>query len=163
MGIFIDKGRLAQVAEFVREQSDDEELLLDMLEGETDLFEIVRKLLEANEDDEGRKVALTEQMNIRKERRDKCDNRIAKRRELIRELMEIAGIQKLPMPEATISRQKVKGKVVVKEAEAVPHEFCKVVYKPDMEKIKAEYLISTTLPNWLGIEPERETIVIRRG
>ena len=163
MGIFIDKGRLAQVAEFVREQSDDEELLLDMLEGETDLFEIVRKLLEANEDDEGRKVALTEQMNIRKERRDRCDSRIARRRELIRELMEIAGVQKLPLAEATVTRQKVKAKVSVKDAEAVPHSLCKVIYKPDMDKIKAQYSLSPILPNWLGIEPERETIVIRRG
>lgn len=163
MSVFIDKGRLAQIAEFVREQSDDEELLLDMLEGETDLFEIVRKLLDANEDDEGRKAALTEQMNIRKERRDKCDSRITKRRELIRELMEIGGVQKLPLPEATISRQKVKAKVTVKEADAVPQEFCKVTYKPDMEKIKAEYALSPVLPNWLTIEPERETIVIRRS
>lgn len=163
MSVFIDKGRLAQIAEFVREQSDDEELMLDMLEGETDLFEIVRKLLNANEDDEGRKAALTEQMNVRKERRDRCDSRIAKRRDLIRELMEIAGIQKLPLPEATISRQKVKPKVVVKEADAVPHEFCKVTYKPDMEKIKREYALSPILPNWLAIEPERETVVIRRA
>lgn len=159
----IDKGRLAQIAEFVREQSDDEELLLDMLEGETDLFEIVRKLLDANEDDEGRKAALTEQMNIRKERRDRCDNRIAKRRELIRELMEIGGVQKLPLPEATISRQKVKAKITVKEADAVPQELCKVTYKPDMEKIKEQYTIGRVLPNWLTIEPERETIVIRRS
>lgn len=163
MSIFIDKVRLAQVADFVRDQSDDEELLLDMLEGETDLFEIVRKLLDANEDDEGRKAALTEQMNIRKERRDRCDNRINKRRELIRELMEIAGVQKLPLPEATITRQKVKAKVSVKEADAVPQEFCKVVYKPDMEKIKAEYSLSPILPNWLAVDPERETIVIRRS
>ena len=163
MSVFIDKGRLAQIAEFVREQSDDEELLLDMLEGETDLFEIVTKLLNANEDDEGRKAALTEQMNVRKERRDKCDARIVKRREVIRELMEIAGVQKLPLPEATISRQKVKAKVSVKDPDAVPQELCKAIWKPDMEKIKAEYGLSPTLPNWLAIDPERETIVIRRS
>lgn len=160
---FIDHAHIAAVAEFIRSQSDDEELLLDMLEGETDLFEIVRKLLEANEDDEGRKEALTEQMAVRKERRDKCENRIALRRTAIRDLMAAAGIEKLPLPEATISKQKVKAKVIVIMSEAVPQELCKATWKPDLEKIKAQYAAdSENLPNWIGIEPERETIVIRR-
>lgn len=162
MANFIDHAQIAAFAEFIRSQSDDEDLLLDMLEGETDLFEIAQKLLNANEDDEGRKAALTEQMAMRKERRDKCEARINARRNLIKDLMQSAGIDKLPLPEATISKQKVKPKLAIVDADAVPQDFCKATWKPDLDKIKGAYAIDTALPNWLTVEPERDTIVIRR-
>lgn len=163
MANFVDRAKIIEIAELVKSQSDDEELLLDMLEGETDLFGIVRKLLDANEDDEGKKAALAEQMAARKSRRDRCDNRIAARRNIIRELMLAAGIDKLPLPEATISKQKVKAKLYIVDADAVPQEFSKATWKPDLDKIKATYGIDGSLPNWLSVEPERETIVIRRA
>lgn len=159
---YIDPRQLAELAEYVRSQHDDEDLVLDMLEGETDLFEIVSKLLEANEEDEGRKEALTQQMAMRKERRDKCDARINARRAVIKDLMASAGLDKLPLPEATISRQKLKPKLAIISPDAVPQEFCKATWKPDLDKIKSQYEIGATLPNWLSVEPERDTIVIRR-
>lgn len=163
MANFMERSKIIEIAELIKSQSDDEELLLDMLEGETDLFEIVRKLLEANEDDEGKKAALAEQMAARKSRRDRCDNRIASRRNIIRELMLAAGIDKLPLPEATISKQKVKAKLYIVDADAVPQEFSKATWRPDLEKIKATYDVDAALPNWLSVDPERETIVIRRA
>lgn len=142
---------------------DDEQLKLDMLEGETDLFELARKLLDGIEADEGDKAVLTEQMDTRNARRDRCDARIKARREAIAALMECAELDKLPLPEATLSLRMTPAKLAVNEAAAVPEEYSVPTLKPSMEAIKAAFTPDTPdLPNWLRVEPERPSLTIRR-
>lgn len=141
----------------------DEQLLLDTLEGETDLFELARKLLDGIEADEGQKAALAEQMDARKVRRDRCDSRIKARREAIMALMESAGIDKLPLPEATLSLRTTDAKLTVNDPAAVPEGFCVPTYKPSMEAIKSAFNVDDPeLPNWLRVEPARPSLTIRR-
>lgn len=141
---------------------EDDALLLDMLEGETDLFECVRKLLEGIEDDEGNKAALTEQMDARKKRRDRCDVRIQARRDAIAMLMETAGISKLPLPEASISYRMTNPKVEINDPAAVPDEFTEVKRVPSKTRINEHFSPDGPLPNWLRAEPARPSITIRR-
>lgn len=141
----------------------DEQLLLDSLEGQTDLFEMASALLNRIERDEGDKAALTEQMDSRKVRRDRCDARIKARREAIAALMECAGIDKLPLPEATLSLRTVPAKLAVNDASAVPEGFCVPTFKPSMEIINSAFApTSDELPNWLRVEPEKPSLTIRR-
>lgn len=159
----INRAKIAAVAEGLRAACDDEDLILDCLEAETELFEVVRILLEQNESDEGNKVALSEQMAARKERRDRCDARIEARRKLIAHLMRDAGLTKLPLPEATISLRDVKAKLAINDPSAVPHEFCEQAWKPKMDEIKASFSPDDdVLPNWLRVERAYETISVRR-
>lgn len=142
---------------------DDDRLLIDMIEGETDAFELVRKLLDRIEREEGDRAILTEQMDTRKVRRDRCDNRIKGFRDGIMAVLDAAGVDKLPLPEATLSLRMLDAKLSVNDPRAVPDEYTVSVPKPDMDKIKAAFAPDTpSLPNWLRVEDARPSLTIRR-
>lgn len=126
---------VAMLADAFGEEPDDR-LLLDTLEGETDLFELTRKLLDGIESDEGDKAVLSEQMDVRKVRRDRCDVRIKARREAISALMECASLDKLTLPEATLSLRKISPKAVVTDPEVLPDELCTITRKPNLSAIR---------------------------
>lgn len=115
----------------------DEQLLLDTLEGETDLFEMTRKLLDRIEWAEGDIEVLSAQMAARKERRDRAAKRIEHYRTAIMAMMEAAGLEKLPLPEATCSLRKVAPKIIVTDESLLPDDLCRITRKPDMAAIKA--------------------------
>lgn len=141
----------------------DERLLVDMVDGETDAFDLVRKLLNEMEIDDGIQAALTEQMANRKDRRDRSEARNEKRREAIAAIMACVGIDKLPLAEATVSLRTLPAKIAINNAAAVPEEYTKAKPTPDLEKIKAAFSpANDTLPNWLRVEPARPSITVRR-
>jgi len=136
----------------------DERLLLDSLEGETDLFEHVRRLLDRMERDEGDKQALAEQIEARKARKDRCDARIKAMRETVGALMECAGIDKLPLPEATVSVRKLAPKLVVTDADALPDELCTFTRKPNLAAIKE----AETPPPGTALDNGGVSLTVRR-
>lgn len=145
------------------EFDEDERGYLDAIEGETDAFELVRKLLDGIERDEGDRAVLTEQMDARKVRRDRCDHRIKARRDAIMAVMECARIDKLPLPEATLTKRLTPAKLTVNEAAGVPDEYQVATYRPSMDAIKATFSVdSDVLPNWLRVEGARPSLTIRR-
>lgn len=142
---------------------DDEKLLLDTIEGETDAFELVRKLLDGIEADEGDAASLTAQIEARKVRKDRCGARIGARREALTAVMQCAGLDKLPLPEATLSLRTMPAKLVLNAREAVPQEYTVPSPKPSMDLIKAAFSPDNdNLPNWLSVEPERPSLTVRR-
>lgn len=142
---------------------DDERLILDTLEGETDLFELVAKLLDGIERDEGELLALKEQMDNRKVRSDRAKGRVEARREAICALMEAARQDKLTLPEATVSLRTIPAKLVVNDPAAVPDEYTVPAPKPSMDAIKAAFSPDNdNLPNWLRVDPAKPSITVRR-
>lgn len=142
---------------------DDERGWLDTLEGETEAFELIRKLLDRIEADEGARDTLTEQMEARKLRRDRCDARIKAQREAILAVMECAGLDKLALPEATLSVRQVAASLKVNDPAAVPEEYTIPAPKPNLEAIKAAFdPENDNLPNWLRVEPARPSLTVRR-
>jgi len=127
---------------------DDEQLRLDMLEGETDLFAVVRRLLNDNEEDEGVILALKSQVEDRKARKDRAEHRIEKRKAAIASLMECAQLAKLPLPEATLSLRTLQPRPKVTDLDALPDEFVTIqqVRKPDLETIAAALEPGVTIP-----------------
>lgn len=128
---------------------DDERLLLDTLEGETDLFELSRRLLDGIERDEADVNALAEQIDARRARQARCKARVEARREAVGALMECAGVEKLTLPEATVSWRRAPPKLVVTDEAAVPDDLCTFTRKPNMAAIKAaaEPVPGTSLDN----------------
>lgn len=118
---------------------DDEQLKLDMLEGQTGLFDIARYLLNQNEDDEGLIASLDVQIDNRKSRKDRAVNRIDRRKAALARLMDCAGIKKLPLAEATVSLRTILPKAKVADPGALPDEFVtiQIVRKPDLDLINA--------------------------
>lgn len=138
MRIDLTKMQVGAVAAMLRDVlTEDERLYLDTLEGETDLYELVRKLLNEIEQDEGVQAVLAEQIADRAARKSRAAERVKHNREAIGALLECASLDKLTLPEATISLRKVAPKPIVTDEAAVPDEFCRFTRKPDMAAIKA--------------------------
>jgi len=140
------------------ELADDEELKLDTLEGETNLFELVSRLLERIENAEGDKAALVSQIQDRNERKARAEKRIEAHRTAIRALMETAQLDKLPLPEATCSLRKIAPKPVVVDESLLPDELCRITRKPDMAAIKQ---LETIIPG-LAMDNGGTSLTIRR-
>jgi len=141
----------------------DDQTLLDGLEGETDLFEFASRLLDKIETDEGVKAALVQQIKDRNDRKARAEQRIEHFRETLRGLMETAGVEKLPLPEATVTLRSLDDKLVVTDKEAVADEYKKPKYEPDMEAINGAFADpKKALPNWLRRETDRVSLTIRR-
>jgi hypothetical protein len=155
-----------QVAAIVAEMRvrfpEDEQFLLDTLEGQTDLFEIVGKLLDGIEYDDGQAAALISQIEARNIRLERAKARKAVRRDAIQSLMDAAGRDRLTLPEATLSVRRLAPKPTVTDAEAVPRHLCRVKHTPDMAAIKAEMEAGSAVP---GVELSNggASLTIRRS
>jgi hypothetical protein len=160
----LTKMQVESVMLSLRDQfEDDEQLKLDTLEGETDLFELSRRILDGIEADEGDSAALAEQMEARKVRKDRCAARIKARRQALIDLMACAHLDKLTLPEATLSVRQTLAKLKINDLAAVPDEYGVPVTVPSMDLIKAAFSPdSETLPNWLRVEDARPSLTVRR-
>ena len=154
--------QVAAVVAMLPDEEDDR-LRADMLEAETDLHEFAAKLLAHNEDDEGVVNALAEQIDDRRARLDRAKTRITHRRDMLKALMDIAGIDKLTLPEATISYRVVAPKVIFPNIDMVPDQYCKFDRKLDREKLKAIDPSSPDgLPSWATMDNGGTSITVRR-
>lgn len=147
------------IAAMLRDQlEDDERAYLDTLEGETDLYEWVRRLLGRIEEDEGVSMVLAEQISDRTLRKNRAQKRIEANREAITALLESAKLDKLSLPEATVSVRKVAPKLIVIDETKIPDELCKFTRKPDMAAIKAA---DSAVPG-TALDNGESTLTIRR-
>lgn len=160
----LTKIQIAAIAAMLADElGEDERAYLDALEGETDLYEWVRRLLDKIEEDEGVQAALAEQIADRALRKNRAAGRIEAARRAIQALLECAKLDKLSLPEATISVRDTADKLVVNDPEAVPDKYIVKVPKPVMEKIKTDFTPQDeTLPNWLRVESGIKSLTIRR-
>lgn len=141
---------------------DDAELRADMLEAETDLFEMVSRLLAWIEEDEGSATALAKQIEDRKVRAARFASRIDHKRDMITALMDIAKLKKMGLPEATISKRTAKAKLGIVDEKAVPDAYQVTKKTPDKKAINDTYSEALILPNWLvRLDPE-DILTVRR-
>lgn len=126
----------------------DEQLKLSMLEGETELFEVVRALLNENEEDEGNIAQLDKQADARALRIERAKARIEARKRAIASLMDSAGETKLKLPEATLSLRTLKARPKVIDPELLPDGFYSTVTtrKPDHDAIQAAFERGQPIP-----------------
>lgn len=117
------------------ELAEDEELRLDTLEGETDLHQIAARLL-------GRKLYAREMATGAKARKaDVAERQVRFEKQeatfdaLIKSLLQAADVQKLVLPEATLSILKPRAKVNVVDAGELPQGFYRK--EPRLTEIKA--------------------------
>lgn len=137
---------------------DDERLKLDTLEGETDLFAILPKLLDRLEDEEGNIAVLAEQISDRQARKTRATARKDAYREAIANLMACAELDKVTLPEATLSVRQVPPKPIVTDADALPDALCTFTRKPNMAAIKE----AETLPEGVAFDNGGITLTVRR-
>lgn len=115
---------------------EDDDLVLGMVEGETDAGELLDTLIEGLSYDKSIIGGIKEWEAALKERRQRMEKRSEARREGIRAILDAAGLSKWERPLATVSVRNVPPKRVVRDVDALPDEFVTIVRKPNMAAIK---------------------------
>jgi hypothetical protein len=126
---------------------DDEVLRADMLDGSTDIGDILTSLIHTIQDatalEEGTRARLVE-LKLRGQR---FTMRVEFVRALIFKIMETAQLKKLELSEATLliraNPQQIVGEL---DAAMLPDELCRIKREPDKAKIRARLLEGGEVP-----------------
>lgn len=119
------------------ELGDDEELRLDTLDGETDFTRIMSKLVRVRNEKLAEADGLATYIGDLSERKARKVRSAEGVKSLMLSLMSVADIQKLPLPEATLSITKPRESVEVTDLAALPQGTFTTVRQPDKAAIKA--------------------------
>lgn len=127
--------------------ADDEVLRADMLEGSTDIREILTGLNRTLEDTK----ALIDGMQGRLEDLAARRARFRQRGEFVRDLMlrilESAQLRKLELPEVTLSTKNNPQQIIGEpDAETLPDDLVKVTRAPDRKKIREALIAGQEVP-----------------
>lgn len=139
------------------ELAEDEVLREDMFEGQTRLHDVISAVYDAAENAAETANAISARMNNLHERGGRYARRNEALRKLISSLMEMTGLSKVTLPEATFSLSFRKGSPIITNMEALPEEYWRVKREPDMAKIKAAEL----LPPGVSLSNGKNVLTIR--
>lgn len=120
------------------ELAEDESALLDTLEGATDLDTALVALFESAELDKLLAASLKERIGAMQERLARLSDREKRKRTIIAETMESAGLKKIEAASVTLSIRPSPAAVVITDEAAIPAEFWreKITKSPDKTAIK---------------------------
>lgn len=104
---------------------DDPKLILDMIEGETDLAEACCVVLEETMEDETLLAGTESMIKTLQERKSRLERSIESRRGIILMAMEKAGLQTIKGPLATLSVRPTLPKVNISDEALIPSRFWK--------------------------------------
>lgn len=116
---------------------DDQEFLSDMVEGETNLFEITEKLLRAIAGDEARIKGIAEMVKIHNDRRDRLKERTQCIKAILQTGLEMSGLNKIESDLATIGLRAVPDKLIITEESMIPSDF----FEPQPPKLDRRALL----------------------
>lgn len=114
---------------------DDDQLIHDMIEGETSFLEIIEALLGARQDAEAMQSAIKERMKALKERADRYAAKSERLKTVIFDAMRLADTRKLELPEATLSIGAARQSVQVIDEDLLPPDCVKITRTPDKTEI----------------------------
>ena len=151
-----------QLAQWVRDQfGDDDELLADMLEGETNAFEALDTLLE-------REAVIRSHITAMKARKQEVADRLAtlevrqkNGRTIMGKLLEAMQSRKVERAEGTVSFRAVAPSVIDGPVSTLPDRLTKTEVKPDKAAIKEALQAGEEIPGW-AMSNGGETISVRR-
>jgi len=114
----------------------DEQLLADMLEGETGLHEFLVRVVDVMDDAEENIDGIEIKMTERRARKARFEQRYEAMRALAKKLMDQAGVRKIVLPSATLSIRAGPPKVIVTDESALPPSCIRIKREPDKIAIK---------------------------
>lgn len=142
---------------------DDDQLLADTLEGETDFHEAVAAVLEDLDRAEVFAEANKQMADRYAARKKLMDARQAKLRDTLMTLMGAADLRKLQLAAATVSVVATRPKAVFDgDPTQLPDDLRKVTIKPDLAALKAALSEGVAIPG-ATLTNGGETVSIRRA
>lgn len=147
----------SQFAEQVRQQitalllecpelAEDEVLRADMIEGETDAKECLRKLERQRQDTLGLIKGLAIVIEDLHARRGRFERREEAMRRLMHKVLDAADLPKMELPEATLSIRKGTPKVIITEQNDIPDYYIRIKKEPDRTLIGAALKAGSSVP-----------------
>lgn len=119
------------------ELAEDEILRADMIEGQTDAFELLSAIVRKIGDARALTLGLKEYVDEINSRRDRIKRREESLRSLAFKVMGAADLQKAELPEATLSIRKGQPKLIGEpDPVSLPDILCKISREADRTKIK---------------------------
>jgi hypothetical protein len=162
MNVSLTRAQIEQVAAQIAPMCDgDEQLLQDMLEGETDLISVASRIHEQIARDNEMLVGIAERKSALAGREKRIKDRAASMKAQIGALLRAARLTKLELPEVTYSVRDGKPTLEVVDPSAVPEDY--LTYKPTVNKsqINADFAPGDELPNWLTVKPASDVVTGR--
>ena len=135
----------ALMAEFPQ-LAEDEELLLDTLEGNTRFNEIMERFLSAMRENETLAEAISQRIGKLRERLTRVTHRAQFYRALMHRLLERSGVKSVALPEAKVSVVNSPEKVIVTDESVIPDAFCRITKEPNKTAIKNALKSGTIIP-----------------
>ncbi|PWC54404.1 hypothetical protein TSA6c_00305 [Azospirillum sp. TSA6c] len=127
--------------------AEDERALFDTLEGVTDMETAVASVLEKIEEYEGMAASLGDQIEVRKQRKDRLLQSCDTMRAAIVSALEMSGIKRVMLPEGTVSVSAGRRSVVVTDEQAaMAAGFVRTKQELDKSKIGEALRNGQTLP-----------------
>ncbi len=154
------KTAIANIVAAYPELAADEQLLLDTLEGQTNLFDIASSLVRLKGETDVQNVGLKQWIGELSERKARLERKSDGVKKLIQSLMDAAGVDKLPLAEATVFKTKGRMKVVVKDVKELPQGFYSLERKADTAAIKTALENSEDVPG-ASLEQGPDSLTIR--
>lgn len=142
------------------ELAEDEEFRADVIEGETDLNDIIAKAVSYHADAKTMVEAIKSRQADLEERRARFERRSDAMRELIKGLMEAARRPNLTLPEATLGISAGRDSVQIDDVDALPQGYYRVKKEPDKTAIKKAFGAGETIPG-ASIVTGEPTLTIR--
>ena len=112
---------------------DDPDFMRDTIEGETNIRELIGKLVAEEGEDAALIDGISKLESSISARKDRFKKRIELRRAMIGSALEIAELQKLETPSGTVALRKVQPVALVQDEAGIPARFWKAG-KPTLDK-----------------------------
>lgn len=141
------------------ELAEDETLRADTIEGETNAYRILGRLVNIERDADSMSKAIAERARDLASRKARMDRRKEAMRSLMFRLMKAGGLSKVPLPEATVSITKKAATVEIVDEDALPDNVVRIVRQPDKAAIKEALAVGMVPGARMG--EAGETITVR--
>jgi Siphovirus Gp157 len=142
------------------ELADDEILRRDMIEGETDLVTFLRLLEDKRRDASAMTSAIEHTIDNLRSRCVRFERRDEAIRTMMLRLLQHAQLQKMELPEATLSICSAPARVIIHDEADLPEEFWRIKKEPDKTKIK-DALVSAAVVPGASLSNSPDTLAIR--
>ncbi|UYT54129.1 siphovirus Gp157 family protein [Brucella sp. MAB-22] len=119
------------------ELAEDEELRADTIEGETDAYRVLGKIVAIERDANSMMLAIGERAKELAARKERYARRKDAMRALLLRLLKAADLTKVSLPEATVSIGKGRAGVEIVDESLLPDNVVKLKREPDKTAIKA--------------------------
>ncbi|RRY11378.1 hypothetical protein EGJ58_06865 [Brucella anthropi] len=142
------------------ELAEDEELRADTIEGETDAYRVLGKIIAIERDANTMLLAIGERAKDLAARKDRYTRRKDAMRALLLRLLKAANLNRVSLPEATVSIGKGRSGVEIVDESLLPDNVVKLKREPDKTAIKAALDAGEDVPG-AALRVGGETITVR--